>query len=123
MLEHFLPKVSIRSTLLFSHADSAAQEFHNRPSATRANKTVPVGTGAWPPEVGIHRVVWNDGNGLARSPMLASATASGLCRVDWLLGRWGKDPQPYNGIEGMRGETTETFDEDEEDDDVEQLSE
>ena len=98
------------------HANPGVQEVHNRPAASRANKTVPVGTGAWPPEVGIHRVVWNDGNGLARSLMLASATASGLCRVDWLVGKWGKDPQPYTGIEGMRAETTGHFDEDEESD-------
>ncbi|TFK90283.1 hypothetical protein K466DRAFT_543680 [Polyporus arcularius HHB13444] len=96
MLEHFLPK-----------------ETQNRPAATRQNKAIPVGTGAWPPEIGVHRVVWNDGNGLANTPLLASGTGSGLCRVDWLLGRWGKDPPPYNGIEGMRGETAGTFVEDE----------
>ena len=75
-----------------------------------------MGTGAWPPEVGIHRVVWNDGNGLARTPLLASATGSGLCRVDWLLGKWGRDPLPYNGVEGMRAETGGDFDEDDESD-------
>ncbi|KAI0723855.1 hypothetical protein C8T65DRAFT_627670 [Cerioporus squamosus] len=96
MLEHFLPK-----------------ETQNRPAATRQNKSMPVGTGAWPPEVGVHRVVWNDGNGLANTPLLASATGSSLCRVDWLLGRWGKDPLPYNGVEGMRGEMAGTFAEDE----------
>ncbi|RPD66548.1 hypothetical protein L226DRAFT_454990 [Lentinus tigrinus ALCF2SS1-7] len=96
MLERFLPK-----------------ETQNRPAATRQKKTMPVGTGAWPPEVGVHRVAWNDGNGLANTPLLASATGSGLCRVDWLLGRWGKDPPPYNGVEGMRGEMAGSFDEDE----------
>ncbi|KAI0636554.1 hypothetical protein C8Q77DRAFT_1093294 [Trametes polyzona] len=99
MLENFLP-----------------QETQNRPAASRQNKSVPVGTGAWPPEVGVHRVVWNDGNGLARTPLLASATASGLCRVDWLLGRWVREQLPYTGIEGMRGETAGTFDEDDESD-------
>ncbi|KAI0823602.1 hypothetical protein BC628DRAFT_1490013 [Trametes gibbosa] len=97
MLENFLP-----------------QETQNRPAASRQNKSVPVGTGAWPPEVGIHRVAWNDGNGLGRTPLLASATGSGLCRVDWLLGRWARDQLPYTGIEGMRGETAGVFDEDEE---------
>ncbi|KAI0665265.1 hypothetical protein C8Q70DRAFT_903986 [Cubamyces menziesii] len=100
MLENFLPK-----------------ETQNRPVATRQNKTLPVGTGAWPPEVGIHRVVWNDGNGLGRIPLLASATASGLCRVDWLMGRWVRDQLPYMGIEGMRGEKEGTFAEDEEESD------
>ncbi|KAH9900932.1 hypothetical protein C8Q73DRAFT_676309 [Cubamyces lactineus] len=100
MLENFLPK-----------------ETQNRPVATRQNKTLPVGTGAWPPEVGVHRVVWNDGNGLGRTPLLASATASGLCRVDWLMGRWVRDQLPYMGIEGMRGEKEGTFAEDDEDSD------
>ncbi|TBU50277.1 hypothetical protein BD309DRAFT_945783 [Dichomitus squalens] len=99
MLEHFLPK-----------------ETQNRPAATRQNKTIPVGTGAWPPDVGIHRVVWNDRNGLAGTPLLASATGSGLCRVDWLPGKWGRDPLPYNGVEGMRAETGGEFDEDDESD-------
>ncbi|KAI0748428.1 hypothetical protein C8Q80DRAFT_1171827 [Daedaleopsis nitida] len=100
MLEHFVPKV-----------------IQNRPTATRQNKSIPVGTGAWPVEVGVQRVVWNDGNGLGRTPLLASATGSGLCRVDWLLGRWGKEILPYGGVEGMRGETEATFEEDEGDSD------
>ncbi|KAI0647474.1 hypothetical protein C8Q79DRAFT_1068955 [Trametes meyenii] len=99
MLENFLPK-----------------ETQNRPAASRQNKSIPVGTGAWPPEVGIHRVVWNDGNGLGRTPLLASATGSGLCRVDWLLGRWMRDQAPYTGIEGIRGETAGVFAEDDESD-------
>ncbi|KAI0831441.1 hypothetical protein BC628DRAFT_1336499 [Trametes gibbosa] len=90
------------------------QKTQNRPAVSRQNKSVPVGTGAWPPEVGIHRVAWNDGNGLGRTPLLASATGSGLCRVDWLLGLWARDQLPYTGIEGMRGETAGVFDEDEE---------
>ncbi|KAI9065456.1 hypothetical protein FKP32DRAFT_1624196 [Trametes sanguinea] len=100
MLENFLP-----------------QETQNRANAIRQKKSIPGGTGAWPPEVGVHRVVWNDGNGLARTPLLASATASGLCRVDWLLGRWVRDQPPYNGIEGIRGETAGTYAEDDEESD------
>ncbi|OCH93813.1 hypothetical protein OBBRIDRAFT_817558 [Obba rivulosa] len=87
MLERFLP-----------------QELQDRPTATRANKVMPVGTGAWPPEIGVQRVVWNDGNGIGRTPLLASATGSGLCRVDWLLGRWMRDRVPYYGVQGIRGE-------------------
>ncbi|KZT23993.1 hypothetical protein NEOLEDRAFT_1170475 [Neolentinus lepideus HHB14362 ss-1] len=102
MLENFLP-----------------QETQDRPSATRAKKqgqtveVMPVGTGAWPAEVGVHRTVWNSGNGLANAPLLASATGSGLCRVDWLVGRWMKDKVPYGGTEAM-AETVEV-DGDEED--------
>ncbi|CAL1705390.1 unnamed protein product [Somion occarium] len=89
MLEHFLP-----------------QETTDRPSVVRGGGERPSsGAGAWSPEVGIHRVVWNMGNGLAAAPLLASATGSGLCRVDWLMGRWMRDRIPYNGVEVMRQET------------------
>jgi transcription factor C subunit 6 len=36
--------------------------------------------------------------------MLASATASGICRVDWLQGRWLKGRVPYRSVPKMRGE-------------------
>ncbi|KAI0080527.1 hypothetical protein K474DRAFT_202496 [Panus rudis PR-1116 ss-1] len=88
MLEHFLPK-----------------EITDKPSAKRAKKSPPPsGTSSWPSEVGVHRVVWNSVGGLSGCPLLVSATASGLCRVDWLLGRWMRDRIPYNGVEGMRQE-------------------
>ncbi|WWC94831.1 hypothetical protein V866_001681 [Kwoniella sp. B9012] len=45
-------------------------------------------TAAWRPEVGIHKVTWNDGCGLARAGWLASGGASGLGRVEWIEGRW-----------------------------------
>ncbi|KAJ3763895.1 hypothetical protein EV360DRAFT_77973 [Lentinula raphanica] len=63
------------------------------------------GTGVWPREVGVQRVVWNNGNGLSAAGMLASATGSGLCRVDVLSGRWLKEKSmkmPYGGIESIR---------------------
>lgn len=41
---------------------------------------------------------------MARSPLLASATASGLCRIDWLLGRVVKNRFPYQNIQLLRGE-------------------
>lgn len=105
------------ASALAADRSRSAQETQNRPTATRQNKVMSTGTGAWPAEVGVQRVVWNDGNGLACTPLLASATGAGLCRVDWLLGRWGRDPPPYNGVEGMRGETAGvTFEEDDESD-------
>ena len=63
------------------------------------------GTGVWPHEVGVQRVVWNSGNGLAGAGILASATGSGLCRVDVLSGRFMKDKttkMPYGSIENIR---------------------
>lgn len=61
-------------------------------------------TGVWPPEIGVHRVVWNDRNGLGCVPLLASGTGSGLCRVDWLPGRWFRDKVPYVNVPNMRKE-------------------
>ncbi|KAM6500158.1 hypothetical protein JOM56_003172 [Amanita muscaria] len=94
MLEHFLP-----------------QEMPERPGAASqsskksGSKPAPAGgTGAWPWQVGIQRVAWNNGNGLGSCGLLASATASGLCRVDNLWGRWMKDKVPYAGVENIRVE-------------------
>ena len=46
--------------------------------------------------------MWNDGNGLAASRMLASGTASGMCRVDCLSGRWMKGKVPYGSVVNAR---------------------
>jgi transcription factor C subunit 6 len=116
ILDHFLPQV-IQSFL--KHTDqhslliSCVQESFDRTTATRVAKgkvkkrsdsAIPTGTGAWPREVGVHRVVWNNGNGLASSAWAAAGTASGLCRVEMLPGRWLKDKIPYGGISGIRME-------------------
>ncbi|PPQ78436.1 hypothetical protein CVT25_011881 [Psilocybe cyanescens] len=95
MLDHFLPQESI-----------------DRPTVTRASKGkakqdgrgFPPSTGAWPREVGVHRVAWNNGNGLASSGLVAAGTSSGLCRVDVLWGRWVKDKIPYGSVAGIRME-------------------
>jgi len=55
---------------------------------------------------------------MARSHLLASATASGLCRVDWLTGRFAQNRFPYGSIELLRGEVEGDIDaEGEEEDD------
>ncbi|KAF8163757.1 hypothetical protein B0H34DRAFT_650320 [Crassisporium funariophilum] len=91
------------------------QESLDRPAVSRVNKgkakaNEPTSTGAWPREVGVHRVVWNNGNGLASSSLLAAGTASGLCRVDSLWGRWIKDKIPYGSVEGIRMEDATAMD-------------
>ncbi|KDQ50099.1 hypothetical protein JAAARDRAFT_142476 [Jaapia argillacea MUCL 33604] len=99
------------------------QETQDRASATRAKRKdssvqiTPVGTGAWSAEVSIQRVAWNSGNGMGCAGMLASATGSGLCRIDWVWGRWMKGKVPYGGVESMRkeGGGGEEDEEDEED--------
>lgn len=95
------------------------QETPDRSSATiRAKKGTPtpeVGTGAWPANIGVLQAVWNSGSGLSGAPLLATSTASGLCRIDYLAGRWINERLPYGGIEGIRGEV-EGMDVDEDDD-------
>ena len=60
------------------------------------------GGGAWHKSVGVQRVAWHSGAGLASAALLASATGSGLCRVDFLEGRWFRDRTPYERVEAMR---------------------
>jgi transcription factor C subunit 6 len=55
-------------------------------------------------------VTWNSGNGLAASGLLASATASGLCRIDLLEGRWMKGKIPYTGVANIRRESDVAMD-------------
>ncbi|KAJ3995652.1 hypothetical protein F5050DRAFT_1573164 [Lentinula boryana] len=95
MLEQFLPQET--------QDRGAANNPNNVKLKNAANSEQ--GTGVWPREVGVQRVVWNNGNGLAAAGMLASATGSGLCRVDVLSGRWLKEKgvkMPYGGIENIR---------------------
>ncbi|KZV71848.1 hypothetical protein PENSPDRAFT_650271 [Peniophora sp. CONT] len=73
----------------------------------------PSGTGAWPSNIAVTRVAWGSGS-IAAAPLLASATASGLCRIDWLEGRWLRDRVPYGGIEGIRLEGGRSMDVDDE---------
>ena len=107
MREHIFPKVSrIAMTYVVSVFIGLVQEI-DRTAGVKAVKPATKGSGAWPPEVGVQRVVWNNGNGLGNASLLASATGSGLCRIDWLSGKWLKDRLPYYGIEGIRNERDE----------------
>ncbi|KAG5650434.1 hypothetical protein H0H81_012285 [Sphagnurus paluster] len=124
ILERFLPQVRLHLLSLCTKLNPfPGQETQDRPATkaknakakAKAGDTDPVperistaamgtGTGAWPREVGVHRVVWNSVNGLASAGLLASATAAGLCRVDELWGRWIKGKVPYGGVEYVRRE-------------------
>jgi len=97
MLEHFLP---------YEHQDrpTASRDTNQKKKATNISSSLPPSTGAWSPEISVTRVVWHSGSGMARAPLLASATASGICRVDWLLGRFSHDRFPYGGVAALRGE-------------------
>ena len=56
--------------------------------------------------MGVHKVIWNNSNGPESVGTLASATASGLVRVDTeIWGKWVRGKKlPYGGIEGIRTE-------------------
>ncbi|KAI0263392.1 hypothetical protein BC834DRAFT_827534 [Gloeopeniophorella convolvens] len=73
------------------------------------------GGGAWDVSVGVQRVAWHSGAGLAAAGLLASATGSGLCRVDFLDGRFIRDRVPYESVEAMRLEDGDEMDVDEAD--------
>lgn len=95
MLEHFIPQVTQEKgpsvkTKAQTDDESLSGSGHS--------------TGVWPPEIGVHRVTWNCGNGLGCASLLASGSGSGLCRVDWLCGRWFKDRVPYVDVPKMRKE-------------------
>ncbi|CAK5284390.1 unnamed protein product [Mycena citricolor] len=95
MLEHFLPlEAQDRPTQTKMKTEKAA--------AKQNNLITPVGTGVWPREVGVHKVVWNSGNGLGSAPLLASATGCGLCRIDVVWGRWLNDNTPYYSVADLR---------------------
>lgn len=55
-------------------------------------------TPIWPLEISITRLAWNDANGIGRAGMLASGSASGLCRIDFMQGY--KDGAKLKGLEG-----------------------
>ena len=86
------------------------KEFLDRPTATRTGKgksnddfILLSSTGAWPCEVGVHRVVWNNGNGLASSSLLAAGTASGLCHCVGLMCFGGDGLKISHRMEVLRG--------------------
>ncbi|KAG6809966.1 hypothetical protein H0H92_013879 [Tricholoma furcatifolium] len=104
MLERFLPQETQDRPAPKAKAAKSKSTENSANKEQERIKAASAGTGAWPREVGVHRVVWNSCNGLASSGLLASATASGLCRIDEVWGRWIKGKVPYGGIEHIRME-------------------
>ncbi|KAG6369764.1 hypothetical protein JVT61DRAFT_13581 [Boletus reticuloceps] len=116
MLEHFLPQEMQEKTTSAKGKAQGKDKHKDKQDADADAETKgrSTNTGVWPSEIGVHRVAWNNGNGLGGAPLLASATASGLCRVDWLLGRWIKDRTPYVSVPKMRKEVEGASDESDE---------
>ena len=78
----------------YSELDSDAQR------AARSRES----SGAWPKEVGVHRVAWNTSSGYNCASLLASGMACGFVRIDWLEGRFRAGKIPYQDIGSLRQE-------------------
>ncbi|KAG9034900.1 hypothetical protein FRB95_012457 [Tulasnella sp. JGI-2019a] len=97
MLENFLPiqLIGTRNAANPSKPGKPVGPKKRVPKTANATKD-PVGpasshtTAGWPPEVSVHVVAWNTGNGLTKARLLASGMASGLVRVEELRG-WVRD--------------------------------
>ena|ERR1700722_1554064 len=111
MLERFLPQVRPSMHPTFKKTKAPGP---NKNSVSASS------TGAWPTPLGVHRVSWNNGNGLAAAGLLASGTAIGLGRVDWLEGRWIRDKAPYGGVVNIRRDVGGGEDDDEDEDEEEE---
>jgi hypothetical protein len=57
----------------------------NARTATRT-KDAKAASAGWPPEISITSLQWNNAGGIGRAGQLASGSASGLCRIDFLKG-------------------------------------
>jgi transcription factor C subunit 6 len=60
------------------------------------------GGGTWHASVRVQHIAWHSWAGLATAGLLASATGSGSCRVNFLEGRWFRDRVPYEQVEAMQ---------------------
>lgn len=92
MLENFVPKAPLMrnnlrpTTAEDEDADVPAPKKKGAQDAEQGEGTR--FSGSWPKGVCVTSVAWDNGGGMAHAPFLASATASGLCRIDWLLGQF-----------------------------------
>ena len=108
MLDHFLPfetgagdgKVPGIPT----GKKAKATENQKEKKQTRYDAGLFDGSALWPHEASVLSTRWNSCNGLENASWLASGTASGLVRIDWLQGRWFKDTIPYTSISNIRFE-------------------
>jgi len=61
------------------------QKLINVRTATRLRDAKSASAG-WPPEISITSLQWNSAGGIGRAGQLASGSASGLCRLDFMKG-------------------------------------
>ena len=105
MLDHFLPfETGAGDGKAQNIASGRQTENQKEQNQTRYSAGLLDGSALWPHEVSVLSTCWNSCNGLENAPWLASGTASGLVRIDWLQGRWFRDTVPYTGISNIRFE-------------------
>jgi len=108
MLDHFLPFETgagdgkVQS--IVNGKQAKAIENQKEKNQTRYNAGFFDGSALWPYEASVLSTCWNSCNGLENAPWLASGTASGLVRIDWLQGRWFRGAIPYTSISNIRFE-------------------
>jgi transcription factor C subunit 6 len=89
ILDDFLPEEMTLDGAMQKNANKAKGSGHS----LEGNPTV-AKSGDWSPHVAVHRVCWNNNNGLGRAGWIASGTASGLGRIDIIRGRFLKGKTP-----------------------------
>ena len=108
MLDHFLPSETGtgdgKAPKIVSGKQTKTTENPKEKNQTYYNAGLLDGSALWPQEVSVLSTCWNSCNGLENAPWLASGTACGLVRIDWLKGWWFWDVVPYTGISSIRFE-------------------
>ena len=106
MLDHFLPFETGagdgKAQNIATGKRAKATENKKEKTQTRYDAGLFDGSSLWPREASVLSTCWNSCNGLENAPWLASGTASGLVRIDWLQGRWFRNAIPYTGISNIR---------------------
>ncbi|KZV92898.1 hypothetical protein EXIGLDRAFT_749456 [Exidia glandulosa HHB12029] len=124
MLENFVPKAPLLRVTTVSpedDAESVSATTKKKAGTETVHKDDYRVSGSWPKEVCVTRVAWDSGGGISSAPFLASGTASGLCRIDWLMGRFYNERLNVDKITSWRNHEAaagDWFDGDEEDDEL-----
>ncbi|KAF8316837.1 hypothetical protein DL93DRAFT_2056052 [Clavulina sp. PMI_390] len=101
MMENFIPQKDLDR---LNNKRSNNSPYADLDDAMKKEARTRDGSGSWPAEVGIHRVAWHNGGGYGCVGLLASGTASGLVRIDWLEGRWLYGKITYGSVKVARQE-------------------
>ncbi len=104
MLDHFLPRESGTSEGPSFTESAKSKTVEVEATKERFENGIPEPSALWHPSLGVNAVAWNSGCGLACAPWLATGTACGLVRVDYVHGGWLRNAMPYGSVEAIRRE-------------------